>query len=340
MPAELYAGGFHNFNPKPGQLDVAQTWALPGGGQLFVIQWDDPYDQETTAIVDPVLYQNSGNHTGVTISFTVPNVLTAGELYEVDVVQTSGDFDAIVTITRPDNTVIVDHQDTTIDEVVRFFAPVSGGGYHIIIDRFAATTGGFDVDLFHATGFVGGPLVSTDVNVLAFNSTGGYEPTKSFVANNFATNQPIELAQITRSVSGIQFVVSRRNNPGTGVGPKAIRIEDGGNGLAGIAPIEYFTYDTVTTGGHSTATWANGVAAYSVFRPSKAEVFTSPGPAVYYFDNNNNRLADYQMYGRSRDLRRRMRRTRRFLPGAIQLRTVMRTGTSPERVLLRHMPRA
>ena len=59
---------------------------------------------------------------GTQVPFTVPNVLTAGELYEVDVTQTSGDYDAIVTITDPSNNVIVDHQDTTIDEVVRFFA--------------------------------------------------------------------------------------------------------------------------------------------------------------------------------------------------------------------------
>ena len=57
VPTELYAGGFHNFNPVPGSLDVAQTWALPSGGQLFVIQWDDPYDQNTAAILDmPALY--------------------------------------------------------------------------------------------------------------------------------------------------------------------------------------------------------------------------------------------------------------------------------------------
>ena len=293
VPTALYAGGFHNFNPKPNQQDVAQTWALPAGGQLFVMQWDDPYDQDTQAILDPVLYHNSGVHSGTQISFTVPNVLTAGQLYECDVTQTSGDFDAIVTITDPSNVVVVDHQDTTIDEVVRFFAPVTGGNYHILIDRFAATTGGFDVDLYHASGFVGGPLVMTDVNLLAFDSTGTYVPASSITANNFATNQPIELAQIVRAnAAGLQFVVSRRNAINAGAPPPFhIRIQDGGNGVAGIAPMEYFTYDTVTTGGHDSAKGANGVAAYSVFRPSRPETFTSPGPSIYYFDTNNNRLA-------------------------------------------------
>ena len=255
------------------------------------MQWDDPYDQNTQAVLDPVLYHNSGNHTGATISFTVPNTLTAGQLYEVDVTQTSGDFDAIVTITDPSNVVVVDHQDTTIDEVVRFFAPVTGGGYHILVDRFASTTGGFDVDLYHASGFVGGPLVTTDINLLAFNSSGAYVPGSSITANNFATNQPIELAQIVRAnAAGLQLVVSRRNVPASN-GPSHIRIQDGGNGVAGIAPEEYFTYDSVTTGGHDSAVGCNGTAAYSVFRPSRPETFTSPGPAVYYFDKMNNRLA-------------------------------------------------
>ena len=302
VPPELYAGGFHNFNPKLGQLDVAQTWALPGGGQIFVMQWDDPYDQQTSAILEtPPLYTNSGTHDGTTtITFTVPAVLTAGELYEVDVTHTSGDFDAIVTITGPSpgNVVIVDHQDTTIDEVVRFFAPAAlgnVGNYRILVDSFNGTTGDFDVKVSHATGFVGGPLVSTDVNLLAFNSSGAYVPASSLVSNNFATNQPIELAQILRSGAGLQFVVSRRNDPGVGnPQPGHIRIQDGGNGVAGIAPVEYFTYDSVTTGGHDSARGANGVAAYSVFRPSRPEVFTSPGPAIYYFDNHangNTRLA-------------------------------------------------
>ena len=234
---------------------------------------------------------NTGNHTGTTITFTDIPALTAGELYECDVNATGGsNFDAIVTITGPGG-VIVDHQDTTIDEVVRFFAPTTGAGYSIAIDRFATTTGTFSVDLYHASGFVGGPKVTTDINVLAFNSSGAYVPASSFIANNFATNQPIELAQVARAnAAGLQLVVARRNVPASG-GPQHIRIEDGGNGIGGIAPAEYFTYNTVTTGGHDSAQGASGVAAYSVFRPSRPETFTSPGPAVYYFDNMSNRLA-------------------------------------------------
>ena len=98
------------------------------------------------------------------------------------------------------------------------------------------------------------------------------------------------MASVPRSGAGLQLVVARRNVPASG-GPQHIRIEDGGNGVGGIAPAEYFTYNTVTTGGHDSAQGASGVAAYSVFRPSRPETFTSPGPAVYYFDNMSNRLA-------------------------------------------------
>ena len=171
VPPELYAGGFHNFNPKPGQLDVAQTWALPSGtNNIFVMQWDDPYDQNTQAILGSVLEHFTGNHTGAPIIFPLTTSFIAGDLYEVDVSATGGSsFDAIVTITGPGG-VIVDHQDTSADEQVRFFAPTAGTGYSVSVDRFASTTGTFEVNLYHATGFVGGPLVSTDINLLAFNS--------------------------------------------------------------------------------------------------------------------------------------------------------------------------
>ena len=72
VPTALYAGGFHNFNPKPGQRDVAQTWAIPGGEQLFIVQWDDPFDQNTQAILDgPALYSNNGTINSATpVTFT------------------------------------------------------------------------------------------------------------------------------------------------------------------------------------------------------------------------------------------------------------------------------
>ncbi len=64
-----------------------------------------------------------------------------------------------------------------------------------------------------------------------------------------------------------------------------------GNGAGGLGPAEYFTYTTVTTGGHAMESSCNGCAAYSVFRPSLPEYFSSPGPVTIYYDKMNNKLA-------------------------------------------------
>lgn len=297
VPSELYAGGFHNFNPNPGQLDVAQTWAMPSSSSAppTVLQWDDPYDQTTQAVLDqPALYHNTGTITSnTTITYSDIPALTAGQLYEVDEKATSGNFDGTVTIRDPSNNVVVS-QDNTVDETVRFFAPVTGAGYSITIGRFSTTTGSFTVDLYHASGFGSSKLITTDVNVLGFNvATGAYSAAASLISNNFATNQPVDLAVLSRpSSAGIQFLVTRRNVPANdGNQPTHFRLKAGGNGLGGIGPLEYFTYNTSATGGHPTANGCNGSAAYSVFRPNIPEGFTSPGPARIYFDKQGNRLA-------------------------------------------------
>ena len=42
VPTNLYAGGFHNFNPSGG-LDVAQTVNIPNNnGTPLAFEWDDP----------------------------------------------------------------------------------------------------------------------------------------------------------------------------------------------------------------------------------------------------------------------------------------------------------
>ena len=296
VPPELYAGGFHNFNPNPGQQDVAQTWAMPSGAPPTVLEWDDPYDQNTAAVLDmPALYHNTGTITSVqtTVTYTDIPALTAGQLYEIDEVATSGNFDGTITLKDPSNNTVVS-QDNTVDETVRFFAPVTGSGYTLIIGRFSTTTGTFNVDMYHSSGFGAANLITTDFNLLGFNvTTGAYSAAASLIANNFATNQPVDLAVLSRpSSAGIQFVLARRNIPPASPQPAShFRIKAGGNGAGGIGPLEYFTYNTTATGGHDAAKGCNGSAAYSVFRPSIPEGFTSPGAVKIFFDKNGNRLA-------------------------------------------------
>lgn len=298
VPANLYAGGFHNFNPNPGQLDVAQLVNIQSNANQpdTILQWDEPYDQNTAPILDqPALFSGSGTITSTTttVTFTVPAQLNQGTLYEIDAKAASGSsVDVTVTVKDPNGNTIIS-QDNTVDEVVHFRAPVTGSGYQIIIGRFSTTTGAFTVDLYSST--QGYPVVNvqTDINLLVFRAdTGAYIATSSLTADNFATNQPIELGFTLRPTgqTQLQYVIARSNVPANG-GATHVRYLIPGNGLSGLGPAEYFTYNTVTTAGHAMAAGCNGTAAYDVFRPNIPESFTSPGPVRIYFDKQGNRLA-------------------------------------------------
>ncbi len=298
VPPVLYAGGFHNFNPVPGQLDVAQTVNIASSANQppTDLQWDDPYDQNTSPdYVEPPVWTQAGELTSSakTQTWTIDQPLQAGLLYELDATANAGSsVDSIVTLIAPDGTVIVNQQDTTIDEVVRFYAPVSGSGYKVIEASYNNQLGTYTLTL-HATDGFSGNTISTDVNLLVFDMSGNYLPGSSLTTNNFATNEPIEL-DYTLTANGragqVQFVITRANVPATG-GATHVRYLMAGNGASGIGPAEYFTYNTVTTGGHAMANGSNGMAAYSVFRPNLPETFTSPGPVTIYFDGNGSRLA-------------------------------------------------
>ena len=305
VPTELYAGGFHNFDSSgdPNKQDVAQTVNVPSLAVLaqflltdfFVImQWDDPYDA-SDPVLGPLIYHNTGNIDGLaTMSVTYDNTstpplppFTAGTEYVITEKATSGDFDGIISIIDPNGTTVLT-QDTGTDEVVVFFPSISGQ-YKIKVDRFASTTGSFTIDVNTANGVAG---VSTDLNLLVFDTaTGAYLSSKSLTSNNIASNRPIELGSIMGdNSSSVQFVIARGNTPTNPNPATHVRYIMPGNGLPDLGPQEYFSYDSPTTGGHAIVAGCNGTAAYSVFRPSIPESFTSPGPATIYFDENNNRL--------------------------------------------------
>lgn len=295
VPATLYAGGFHNFNPNPGQQDVAQLVNV-SGTQVVTVQWDDPYDQRDLVPDEPPIYSATG-----TISNAQPSVtfdqnsapplpqFTAGQAYVIAEAATSGTLDAIINIYDAGDNLIL-NQDTGTDETVNFFPPTSGQ-YKIVVNRYSTTTGDFTFTVRTAAG---SPGVTTDLNLLVFNAaTGAYIASQSMTSNNLATNRPIELGQFAfGSSKQIQFVIARANTPAQPQSqlPTHVRWMIPGNGANNIGPAEYFKYNTVTTGGHATAAGCNGTAAYSVFKPNVPEYFTSPGPATIYFDKNSNRL--------------------------------------------------
>jgi hypothetical protein len=296
VPPELYAGGFHNFDPNLGEQDVAQTVNIASNSNEppTVLQWNEPYDQSSQPVlVEPPVFVGNGTISNAQpeVSFTVPATLTEGTLYQLDSDADPGSgVDTIVTVLDPDGNPVVDHQDTEVDEVARFFAPVTGANYQIVIDRYSNTTGPFTVTL-HATNGFDGPTVSTRISLLVFDMNGQYVPDDALTTNALATNEPIQLGYTLRSGGAqLQYVIARANVPS---GPNVathVRYLLPGNGVSGLGPAEYFRYNTVTTGGHAMAAGGNGTAAYSVFRPSVPETFTSPGPVTIYYDTDGNRL--------------------------------------------------
>ena len=303
VPTNLYAGGFHNFSPTG--LDVAQTVNDPASGSTpTVLQWNEPYDQTSQPDNQTVVFTANGNYTSTATNgsgdqtYAVPTALTAGLNYQLAEMASAGSsFDGIITVIDPNGNIVLGPQDTGGDETGRFVAPVSGTGYTIKIGHFSTTTGAYSLTLSSFTGFSGN-IVQTQIYLLVFDSNGNYLPASSGTTNALLTNQPLQLVLTTpvgvsagASTTQVQYVIARGNAP---TGPNTathVRYLIPGNGAGGLGPAEYFKYTTVTTGGHAMAASCNGSAAYSVFRPSLPETFTSPGPVNIYFDKNNNRLA-------------------------------------------------
>ena len=226
-------------------------------------------------------------YTNVALTFTTPS-LTAGQNYVITVTADAGSsFDAIVTIKDPNGNIIVNNQDTGTDETINFYPPVTGA-YTIVVTNFGGTTGAFTVNVYNGLN----PQLTTDFNLLAFDLEGNYLSTSSLTTNNYATNVPFEYG-VTKPKVGqtqVQYVIARSSVPTAPQPATHIRWIIRGNGLSGIGPAEYFTVNTPNTKGHAMANGCNGTAAYSVFRMSIPEYFTSPGPATVYFDNMGNRL--------------------------------------------------
>ena len=289
VPTALYQGGFHNFSPTG--LDVAQTWGSTSTvTSRTSMQWDDPYNQ-TVQFTTPAIYTANGSivaSSGTSQTFTTPS-LTAGQNYVIiESATNSSGFDGIVSITDPNGTVVVNAQDTGTDETINFYPTVTGA-YTITVSAFGTTGGTYAVNVYNGTN----AKISTDFNLLVFDTAGNYLPGSSLATNNLASNVPYE-AGFTYSASGqtlVQYLVTRSAIPTVTPAASVFRIDVRGNGAGGLGPVEYFTVNQPNTKAHSTAPSCNSAAAYSVFRPSIPEYYTSPGPVVKYFDKLGNRLA-------------------------------------------------
>lgn len=148
--------------------------------------------------------------------------------------------------------------------------------------------------------------ITTDYNFLVFDAAGNYQPELSGTSNAFKTT---EAYQQTGNLSlgttyQIAITKSKKTDPLAGPAPATHQLAlltflDGASQLYG----KYFQPAPLTVPnifGHPAAESAIAVAAYAFnWRPSlpylpKLDNFTSPGPAIIYFDQNNNRLATAQ----------------------------------------------
>ena len=235
VPAGLYAGGFHNFNPNG--LDVAQTVNVPAAPPQTNFQWDDPYN-ETIPVVQPAVYHNTGAFTATVTeqTFDVPGLVGGTKYVLSGSAQPGSAVDVIISIQDPNGAYLIDHYDNGVDDALAFTATISGT-YKITVDPFGTGRGAYNVDVF-----VAGPTtgVTTDFNILVFRvDTGAYLPNSSLVTNNISTNIPQEF-KATPPPSGqtqVQYVISRSNNPPASPQPAThIRWIIRGNGAAGIGP--------------------------------------------------------------------------------------------------------
>lgn len=304
VPPELYAGGFHNFNPSGDSTkqDVAQLINSGSDALAFVFQWNDPYDASAPTLINPAIFTGNGDSEGGAAVDFGPIALTAGNCYVITEMATpatpADNFDAIVAVIDPNGNTIID-QDTGIDETVTFFPQISGN-YTIHVHPFATpdpsgttsvpTHGPFSIAINQANAT---PGITQDFNILYFDSLGNYIPDQSLTTNNFINNRPIELDVPALSNSGtqVQMVISRSNTTAPANAASVLKYVFFGNGTRNCGPAEYTSYTMPVTFGHSAAAGANSVAAYDSFRPNIPEYFTSPGPVTIYFDTNNNRLA-------------------------------------------------
>ncbi|AGY57215.1 S8 family serine peptidase [Gloeobacter kilaueensis] len=206
----------------------------------------------------------------------------------------------------------IDPADTTINLATIPSSVNTKGGFHDFdpsskVDISQTITSSGDTgtivfqwdDPFDVTG--GG--VTTDYNILVFNSQGNYVANLSGVANNFSTNEPIEIPSRDLAADTTYRIVIAKSNAtrAPGVPQQATRLRYVVFGGTLNAEYNDAVGSFVSTYGHNSAASGNGVAAYQyddTFGPPPyapvLESYSSPGPVTIAFDAAGNRLATPQ----------------------------------------------
>src|SRR4051812_9520556 len=175
VPAELYAGGFHDFDAGPG-VDVAQDVSVGGpaggatGSATLDLQWDDPIDPNG-APLGPAKIDTTGEITAAAPTASIPYQATAGETVKaVAGGIPSGSTDLILSLVAPDGTVLQEiDTDTSPETLVQRFP--TDGTYTFQVTGFQGDTGDFT---FTLADVVSNSRTSTDLNVLFFDPDGNF----------------------------------------------------------------------------------------------------------------------------------------------------------------------
>lgn len=275
----LYSGGLQDMDPGSG-TDIAQTLTLGDGGGLLNLQWDDPVDLDGATLGSP-LFSQTGEVTVATPSPTYTFTATpdqVGEplLFRVDGIP-SGSTDLVLTVTAPDGT--TNEIDTGSSPEQLATTVKQAGDYTIAVSGFNGDTGDFTLQVLPV---LAPSTVSTDFNVLVFDSRGNY--LFPIADDNLLSGRPQELAGID-GPGRVQLVIAR-----AGTGPVgATRLRNVVYDDAALS--EYVDPLSPAMAGHTLAKGATAVAAVSPFAPVGPEFFTSPGGDLpVFFDSAGERL--------------------------------------------------
>ena len=132
--------------------------------------------------------------------------------------------------------------------------------------------------------------VTTDYNILVFDTTGRYRGDLSGIDDNFNTGEADEIASLPLNSDGTDTTYSlviSRGAGGSGEAKRLRYIVQEGDTVVG----DYLRTAQPTIYGHPAAANADGVAAYDVHDISTPEYYESFGPVTIYFDANGNRLS-------------------------------------------------
>lgn len=283
VPPELYAGGFHDFDPSDG-VDIAQTIQINPRGTI-VFQWNEPFDPQPPIPVATLAEGSGSVPAGGFDLFTFDG--TADRLVEIftDANPSSPTpiSDSLFYVYAPDGAFVAFQDTGTNPESLVLTLPQTGT-YEVYVLDYNSLPGDYiyrvqEVEVIEQ--------VLSDYNLLFFLSNGTY--IGAFAEDNRFTNRPLELGGWNAGGAiNLQMVVARANTPAGKKKNIADRIRY--VWFTSGTPQEYFSYLGPVTYGHNSAEGAMGVAAYAFYAPFIPESFTSPGPATIYFEKDNKRL--------------------------------------------------